>query len=100
VAAELGIDRTELLDVDAHELVFDGRRVPLTQLEFDVMRYLSDHAGKVVTRVALETEVWGYDYHGGSNVVDAIIKALRKKLAEQAALIETVHGTGYRLRQR
>jgi hypothetical protein len=100
VAAELGIERTELLDVDAHELALDGRRVPLTQLEFEVMRYLSDHTGKVATRVALETEVWGYGYHGGSNVVDAVIKSLRKKLAENAGLIETVHGRGYRLRQR
>jgi hypothetical protein len=100
VAAELGIERTELLDVDAHELVLGGRRVPLTQLEFQVMRYLSDHTGRVVTRVALETEVWGYGYHGGSNVVNAVIKSLRKKLAEHAGLIETVHGRGYRLRQR
>jgi hypothetical protein len=99
VAAELGIERTELLDVDAHELVLDGRRVPLTQLEFEVMRYLSDHTGKVATRVALETEVWGYGYLGGSKVVDAVIKSLRKKLAERAGLIETVHGRGYRLRQ-
>jgi hypothetical protein len=100
VATELGIERDELLDVDAHELVLDGRRVPLTQLEFEVMRYLSEHAGKVATRVALETEVWGYGYHGGSNVVDAVVKSLRKKLAQHAALIETVHGRGYRLRHR
>ena len=99
VAAELGIEVTELLDVEAHELVFDGRRVSLTQLEFEVMNYLSDHTGKVATRVALETEVWGYDYHGGSNVVDAVIKSLRKKLGERAGLIETVHGSGYRLRR-
>ena len=100
VATELRIERTELLDVDAHELVLDGRRVQLTQLEFEVMRYLSEHAGKVATRVALETEVWGYDYHGGSNVVDTVIKSLRKKLGEHAGLVETVHRSGYRLRQR
>jgi AAA ATPase-like protein len=98
VAAELGIDQTELLDVDAHELVFDGSRVPLTHLEFGVMRYLSEHTGKVATRIALESEVWGYDYHGGSNVVDTVVKSLRKKMAEHAGLIETVHGRGYRLR--
>jgi hypothetical protein len=98
VATELGIDRSELLDIDAHELVLDGRRVALTQLEFEVMRYLSERAGKVATRIALESEVWGYDYHGGSNVVDTVVKSLRKKLAEHAGLIETVHGRGYRLR--
>jgi hypothetical protein len=100
VAAELGIERTELLDVDAHELVLDGHRVPLTQLEFEVMRYLSEHTGKVATRIALESEVWGFDYHGGSNVVDAVVKSLRKKLGEHAGLIETVHGSGYRLKHR
>src|SRR6202011_4771027 len=47
VAAELGIERDELLDVDARELVLDGRRVALTQLEFGVMRYLADREGKV-----------------------------------------------------
>jgi len=99
VATELGIKRDDLLDVDARELVLDERRVPLTQLEFDVMRYLSEHTGKVARRAALEADVWGYDYQGGSNVVHAVIKSLRKKLAEQAGLIETVHGGGYRLRR-
>lgn len=99
-ATELGIERGELLDIDARELVLDdGRRTALTQLEFGVMRYLVDRQGKVASRIALESEVWGYDYHGGSNVVDAIVKSLRKKLANQAALIETVHVTGYRLRR-
>jgi Transcriptional regulatory protein, C terminal/AAA ATPase domain len=100
VAAELGIEREELLDIDARELVVDGRRVALTQLEFGVMRYLVDREGKVASRIALERDVWGYDYHGGSNVVDVVVRALRKKLADRAALIETVHGAGYRLRRR
>ena len=61
------------------------------------MRYLADRQGKVASRIALESDVWGYDYHGGSNVVDAVVRSLRKKLADKAALIETVHGatTGY-----
>ena len=99
VAHELGIERPELLDVDARELVVDGQRVSLTQLEFGVMRYLVDHEGKVASRIALESEVWGDDYHGGSNVVDVVVRSLRKKLAARAAMIETVHGTGYRLRR-
>ena len=75
-----------------------NRHVPLTELEFEVMNYLNAHTGKVASRIALESEVWGYDYHGGSNVVDAVVKSLRKKLGERASLIETVHGRGYRLR--
>jgi DNA-binding response OmpR family regulator len=63
------------------------------------MNYLVDNEGKVATRIALESEVWGDDYHGGSNVVDVVVKSLRKKLGDQSAMIETVHGTGYRLRR-
>jgi len=99
VAHELGIERADLLDVDARELVLDGHRVSLTQLEFGVMQYLVDNEGKVASRIALESEVWGDDYHGGSNVVDVVVRSLRKKLGDQAAVIETVHGTGYRLRR-
>src|SRR5215471_1226217 len=99
VAHELGIERVELLDVDARELVLDGLRVSLTQLEFGVMQYLVRNEGKVASRIALESEVWGVDYHGGSNVVDVVVRSLRKKLGDQAAMIETVHGTGYRLRR-
>ena len=93
----MGIEATELLDVDAHELVLDARHVPLTELEFEVMNYLNAHTGKVASRIALESEVWGYDYHGGSNVVDAVVKSLRKKLGDPG-WIETVRGVGFRLR--
>jgi DNA-binding response OmpR family regulator len=54
------------------------------------LRYLVDHQGKVACRIALESEVWG----DGSNVVGVVVNSLRKKLADQAAMIETVHGTG------
>jgi DNA-binding response OmpR family regulator len=98
VAAELGLVHDQLLDVDARELVVDGHRQSLTTLEFGVMRYLSEREGKAVTRVDLERDVWGYDYQGGSNVVDVVIRALRRKLGERASVIETVHGAGYRYR--
>jgi DNA-binding response OmpR family regulator len=49
-----------------------------------------------VTRVDLLEEVWGYEYDGGSNVVDSIVRSLRKKLGDYAAAIETVTGVGYR----
>jgi len=98
VAAELGLAHDQLLDVDARELIVDGQRQSLTTLEFGVMRYLSEREGKAVTRVDLERDVWGYDYQGGSNVVDVVIRALRRKLGERASVIETVHGAGYRYR--
>ncbi len=98
-AAELGVEEDDLLDSEARELVLDGRRVGLTRLESALLQYLYQHEGKVVTRQALLENVWGYDYAGGSNVVDAVVYSLRKKLGERASLIETVTGVGYRFRK-
>jgi AAA ATPase domain len=98
VAAELGVEEGGLLDSAARELVIDGRRVGLTKLEFGVMEYLTRREGEAVSRVALLENVWGQSFDGGSNVVDVVIRGLRKKLANRAALIEAVQGVGYRLR--
>jgi DNA-binding winged helix-turn-helix (wHTH) protein len=98
VAAELGVDDNGLLDCAARELVLAGGRVGLSKLEFGVMEYLERHAGEAVPRIALLENVWRQSYDGGSNVVDVVVRALRKKLADKAAVIETVQGVGYRLR--
>ena len=82
----------------ARELVLDEQRVGLTPLEFGVMQYLTERAGKAVSRADLLADVWGYDYEGGSNVVDVVVRSLRKKLGERATMIEAARGTGYRLR--
>jgi hypothetical protein len=98
-AAELGIPpEPELLDLAARELVLGGERVGLTPLEFDLIHYLSGHAGKAVSRGELLRHVWGATFSGSSNVVDAVICTLRRKLGEQAGRVETVSGIGYRLR--
>jgi hypothetical protein len=99
--SELGVEDEEdaLLDVAARELVIDGQRTPLTRLEFEVLDYLRQHEGQVVKRISLLQDVWGYDYQGGSNVVEAIIRSLRKKLGSRASMIETVRGVGYRFRR-
>jgi hypothetical protein len=99
VGLELGVEQGEVLDVDARELVIYDRRVGLTPLEFSVMHYLCQHEGEAVSRITLLEDVWGYDYTGGSNVVDARIWALRRKLGELGPLIETVPGIGYRFRR-
>jgi Transcriptional regulatory protein, C terminal len=98
VASELGIEDDGLLDSAARELVLNGRRVSLTRLEFGVMEYLQMHSGKAVSRVSLLENVWQQRYDGGSNVVDVVVRSLRKKLGDRAAVIETVQGIGYRLR--
>lgn len=96
VGAELGVEEDGLLDRSARELLVAGKRTPLTRLEFSVMEYLCEHAGAAVSRQDLLNNVWGYQYEGGSNVVDVIVRSLRKKLGAHATAIETVSGVGYR----
>jgi DNA-binding response OmpR family regulator len=96
-ARELLIEEDSILDPVERQLVLDGRRVDLTRLEFDVFDYLLQREGRVVERTALLRDVWGFTYVG-SNVVEAVIRTLRKKLGTRATMIETVRSLGYRLR--
>jgi DNA-binding response OmpR family regulator len=73
-----------------------GRVERLTKLEFDVLQYLHEREGRVVSRAALLRDVWGYDWSGGSNVVEVVISALRRKLGDSAGSLQTVRGAGYR----
>ncbi len=99
VAAELGVEDDDMLDTAARELVLNGRRVSLSKLEFGVMEYLQQHVGQAVPRISFLENVWEQNYDGGSNVVDVVIRALRKKLGDNASVIQTVQGVGYRLRR-
>jgi DNA-binding winged helix-turn-helix (wHTH) protein len=87
-----------LLDIDARELVLHSGRVGLTSLEFGVMRHLQERPGKAIGRYDLMEAVWGYRNPTASNVVDVVVKSLRRKLGDEAAALETVRGTGYRYR--
>ena len=88
------------LDGDARELVLDGRRIALTKLECDVLRHLRERGGRPVTRESLLRDVWGYEWTGGSNVVEVAVSGLRRKLGDRAAAaLETARGAGYRLRE-
>jgi len=98
VAAELGVGDDDILDANAHELVLDGRRVTLTPLEYSVFSYLYQNEGRAITRAALIENVWGYSY-AGSNVVETVVRSLRKKLEDRASAIETIRGVGYRFRR-
>lgn len=62
-----------------------------------MLSYLHERPGQAVSRAALLESVWGYDEPCGSNVVDVVVRSLRRKLAERAGAIETVRGYGYRL---
>lgn len=97
VRAALQVEEN-FLDFEAREIILDENRIGLTPLEFGVISYLSDHEGKAISRDSLLSHVWGHDYEGGSNVVDARVRDLRKKLGPHSASIETVTGVGYRFR--
>jgi DNA-binding response OmpR family regulator len=73
----------------------DGQRVALTSLEFGTLARLVDRAGLVVSRDELLETVWKQPY-SGSNVVDAVVRSIRKRLGRFAASVETVVGHGYR----
>ena len=88
-----------LQDIDirvaGHDVVVAGRRVELTAREFDVLRYLVERAGTVVTRQRLLADVWGMEFPGGTRTVDVHIAQLRRKLGRPGA-IRTVRGVGYK----
>jgi DNA-binding response OmpR family regulator len=85
------------IDTDAYQVTLAGRPVDLTFKEFELLRFLVQHAGRVFTRGALLQEVWGYDFYGGTRTVDVHVRRLRAKLgAADEGLIETVRGVGYR----
>ena len=74
-----------------------GRVLDLTFKEFELLKYLAQHPGRVFTRPQLLQEVWGYDYFGGTRTVDVHVRRLRAKLgSEHEALIGTVRNVGYR----
>ena len=85
------------IDVKKHEVTVDGRTVPLTLKEFELLEKLMRNEGIVLTRDQLLTEIWGYDFDGETRTVDVHVRTLRQKLGEAGNLIETVRGVGYRI---
>ncbi|GAA4610778.1 winged helix-turn-helix transcriptional regulator [Saccharopolyspora hordei] len=74
-----------------------GRALELTYKEFELLKYLAQHAGRVFTRAQLLQEVWGYDFFGGTRTVDVHVRRLRAKLGpEHDAMIGTVRNVGYK----
>jgi DNA-binding response OmpR family regulator len=73
-----------------------GKPLDLTFKEFALLKFLAQHPGRVFSRDQLLSEVWGYDYFGGTRTVDVHIRRLRAKLGDLESLIGTVHNVGYR----
>jgi DNA-binding response OmpR family regulator len=87
---------TLALDLTRREVQLDGATVQLSDREFRVLHHLLEHQGEVISRERLLSEVWGYHFNPGSNVVDVCIRRLRKKLGADAP-IETIRHAGYRV---
>jgi len=86
-----------VIDPESFTAKASGRTLDLTFKEFELLRYLNDNPGKVFSREQLLSEVWGYDYFGGTRTVDVHIRRLRAKLGDSESLIGTVRNVGYRL---
>lgn len=85
------------LNLSTFQATIDGRPLELTYMEHQLLRFLASSPSRVHTRQAILQSVWGYDYYGGMRTVDVHVRRLRAKLGqENAALIETVRGVGYR----
>jgi two-component system, OmpR family, alkaline phosphatase synthesis response regulator PhoP len=91
---------TIVIDADRHHVAVDGREVKLTAKEFLLLQYLVQHRGRVLSRDLLLTDVWGYQYTGGTRTVDVHIRRLREKMPVLAEAIETIKQFGYRLAER
>ena len=85
------------LDRERHVVTDDGRAVQLTAKEFLLLEYLMLHRGRVLSRDVLLTDVWGYQYTGGTRTVDVHVRRLREKLPALANAIVTVKQFGYKL---
>jgi len=86
-----------VIDEATYSVRLRGKLLDLTYKEFELLKYLAQHPGRVFTRSQLLQEVWGYDYFGGTRTVDVHVRRLRAKLGpEREALIGTVRNVGYK----
>ena len=82
---------TLVLNLETYQAAVAGRPLDLTYMEYELLKFLATHPGKVFTRETLLSRVWGYEYYGGARTVDVHIRRLRAKLGEEHAhLISTV----------
>ena len=87
------------IDLERYEVSAAGRRVTLTYKEFQLLALLASNPGRVYTREALLSQVWGYDYLGGTRTVDVHVRRLRSKVESPGrSFIETIWNVGYRFK--
>lgn len=104
VAPEVVTDRLTFADIElddeAHEVFKAGERVELSPTEFNLLRYLMENPGRVLSKAQILDHVWNYDFGGEANVVETYVSYLRRKVdTTEPRLLHTVRGVGYVLRQ-
>ena len=85
------------MDLDRHVVQIGGEDVRLTAKEFLLLQYLIEHRGRVLSRDLLLTDVWGYQYTGGTRTVDVHVRRLREKIPLLATALTTIKQFGYKL---
>lgn len=90
-----------VLELNNRRLVSQGEAIDLTSKEFELLKFFMCHPDEVLTREQILENVWGYDFHGESNVIEVYIRYLRRKLEKEGTqrLLQTVRGLGYILRK-
>ena len=88
-----------IIDTESYTTTKNGAKVPLTNKEYELLMYLVKKSGKICTRDAILSQIWGYEYLGGTRTVDVHIRSLRKKLFDDNSQykITTMIGVGYKL---
>jgi DNA-binding response OmpR family regulator len=85
-----------VVDEDAHTVTIDGERVDMANKEYELLLYLLKNRGNALTRQAIISKVWGYEYDSDDRTLDTHMKLLRKDLKEYGNYITTIRGVGYR----
>lgn len=85
------------VQVGRHEVRCRDQKIELTRKEFELLQYLMENKGLVMTRNQILCHVWGYDFDGETRTVDVHVRTLRQKLGEAGNMIETIRGVGYRI---
>jgi len=87
------------INLDAHQVFVDDQMIEMTPKEYDLLKYLLENRGIVLSREVILNKVWGYDFYGELRVVDSHIKKVRKKISPYNDSIKTVVKVGYRMEQ-
>ena len=86
-----------IIQMDKHRVLANGEAVELTLKEYELLKYLIENEGIVLSRNQILAHVWGYDFDGETRTVDVHIRTMRHKLGDYGKYVETVRGVGYRI---